>query len=311
RAGQQTVASQREALHDALTGLPNRGLFRDRVEHGLRLAARDETHFAVMLIDLDRFKDVNDTLGHHHGDELLRGLADRLRAALRECDTVARLGGDEFAVVLPGVGHGEDALALAEKLRALMEEPFPSGGMMLEVGASVGIAIYPRDGADADTLLRHADVAMYQAKDGHLGQQIYQPSRDPHSPERLRLLGELRRGTERGELVPFFQTKLDLENGRVEGLEALLRWRHPRRGLLLPKDFVPLAERSGQIAELTRLVLDASLAECRRAMDDGRELSVAVNLSARSLMDGRIVEDVARALERARVPGSLLKLELT
>src|SRR3954447_10497453 len=171
-AGRQTVASQREALHDALTGLPNRALFHDRIEQALRLAARDEDHFAVMLLDLDRFKEINDTLGHQHGDELLRAVAARVRDALREGDTVARLGGDEFAGVLPGGGEAEGALDVARKLRAVIQEPFPSQGMVLEVGASIGIALFPDDGTDSDTLMRHADVAMYQAKESGHGQQV-------------------------------------------------------------------------------------------------------------------------------------------
>src|SRR3954470_17780392 len=311
RAGRQSVASQREAMHDALTGLPNRALFHDRIEQTRRLAAREDGRFTVMLVDLDRFKEINDTLGHAHGDQLLRGLSERLSATLRETDTVARLGGDEFAIVLPGVGEPEAAIEVAAKLRSIIEEPFASEGMLLEVGASVGIAIYPKDGADADTLLRHADVAMYQAKEGALGQQVYTPSRDPHSTEKLRLLGELRHAHEHGELVPFFQPKVGMSDGLVEGLEALVRWRHPRRGLLLPGEFVPLAERTGHVAALTRLVLDGSLAECRRALDGGRDLRVAVNLSARSLLDERILEDVSVALERWNVPGRLLQLELT
>jgi diguanylate cyclase (GGDEF)-like protein len=311
RAGRQSVASQREALTDSLTGLPNRALFHDRMEQTRRLAARDDSRFTVMLLDLDRFKDINDTLGHVHGDTLLRGLAERLSETLRECDTVARLGGDEFAIVLPAVGEPEAALEVAGKLRAVIEQPFQSEGMLLEVGASVGIAIYPEDGADSDTLLRHADVAMYQAKEGGHGQQVYTPARDPHSTEKLRLLGELRRAHEHGELVPFFQPKVGVADGLVEGLEALVRWRHPRRGLLLPSEFVPLAERTGHVAALTRLVLHGSLAECRRALDEGRDLRVAVNLSARSLLDERILHDVSDALERWGVPGHLLQLELT
>src|SRR4051794_11934677 len=171
RAGRQSVASAREALSDPLTGLPNRALFQDRLEQNLRMAERDGAGFAVMLIDLDRFKDVNDTLGHLQGDELLRGLSDRLRETLRDCDTVARIGGDEFAVLLPGVEDAGDALDVARKLREVIERPFPSEGMVLELGASVGIAIFPDDGTDAATLLRRADVAMYQGKEGQTGQE--------------------------------------------------------------------------------------------------------------------------------------------
>jgi diguanylate cyclase (GGDEF)-like protein len=311
RAGRQSVASQREALHDALTGLPNRALFHDRIEQTRRLAAREDGRFTVMLLDLDRFKEINDTLGHAHGDLLLRGLSERLSATLRETDTVARLGGDEFAIVLPGVGTPEAAVEVAAKLRSVIEEPFQSEGMVLEVGGSVGIAIYPEDGQDSETLLRHADVAMYQAKEGNLGQQVYVPDRDPHSTEKLRMLGELRRAHEHGELVPYFQPKVGVADGRVEGLEALVRWRHPRRGLLLPSEFVPLAERTGHVGALTRLVLDGSLAEARRALDEGRDMRVAVNLSARSLLDERILHDVDAALQRWDVPGELLQLELT
>jgi diguanylate cyclase (GGDEF)-like protein len=311
RAGRQSVASAREALTDPLTSLPNRALFQDRLEQTLRLSEREDRRFAVMLLDLDRFKDVNDTLGHLQGDELLRGIAERVLETLRDCDTVARLGGDEFALLLPGIEEGEDALQLAVKLRELIERPFPSEGMVLEVGASVGIALYPAHGTDAETLLRRADVAMYQAKGRQTGQEIYTASHDPHSTEKLRLVGELRRATLDGELVAYFQPKMGIGDGLVEGVEALLRWRHPRRGLLMPGEFVPLAERTGHIGALTELVLDGALREARYALAAGRELRVAVNLSARSLLDDRIVDDVARLLERWDVPGRLLQLELT
>jgi diguanylate cyclase (GGDEF)-like protein len=311
RAGRESVASAREALTDALTGLPNRALFQDRLEQNLRLAERDGRGFAVMLIDLDRFKDVNDTLGHLQGDELLRGLSDRLRETLRDCDTVARLGGDEFALLLPGVEDAPGAIEVATKLREVIERPFPSEGMLLEVGASVGIALYPTDGTDGNALLRRADVAMYQAKERQTGQETYAAAADPHSTEKLRLVGELRRAALEGEMLPFFQPKLALGDGRVEGVEALVRWRHPRRGLLMPSEFVPLAERTGHIGALTELVLDASLREARYALSAGRELRVAVNLSPRSLLDDRIVDDVGRLLGRWDVPGRLLQLEIT
>ena len=312
RAGRRAVAHQHDALHDALTGLPNRILLHDRLEQALLLARREGGGVAVMLLDLDGFKEINDTLGHHEGDSLLCDVAERLAGAVRASDTVARLGGDEFAIVLRDTRSPSEALRIAGGLAGAMARPFDShNGLRLDVRASIGVAMAPQHGQDAATLIRHADIAMYQAKHSGGGEQLYAAARDDSSPERLQLVADLRAAIESRELVMHFQPKVALETGRVEGLEALARWEHPRRGLLTPEHFIDIAERSGLIGPLTLLALDCALVECRAWRDAGLEVTVAVNLSARSLRDGRIVADVEDALTRHGLPGRLLQLEIT
>jgi diguanylate cyclase len=306
----QTLASRHQALHDPLTGLPNRELFADRIEHATRTADRELRPAALLLLDLDRFKDVNDTLGHHHGDELLRQVGTRLVTELRDVDTVARLGGDEFAVLLPGA-TGEGAASVADKLRAALHEPLVLDGVALDLDASIGIAVYPDHGGDAAQLLQHADVAMYAAKHAHAGFMVYDPAVDQHSPRRLALLGGLRRALETDELVLHYQPKADLRSGRILGVEALVRWQHPQHGLLGPGEFIPLAERTGLIHPLTGWVLDTALHQAAEWHRAGRRLSVAVNLSTRCLLDPALPDRVDGRLAGWRLPAGALTLEVT
>jgi diguanylate cyclase len=306
----QAAASHHQALHDPLTGLPNRELFADRVEQAIRTADRQLRPAALLLLDLDRFKDVNDTLGHHHGDLLLDEVATRLTGVLRQVDTVARLGGDEFAVLLPEV-DAEGAPAVAEKLRVALHQPLTLDGVGLDLDASIGIAVYPDHGGDAAELLQHADVAMYAAKQTHAGFMVYDPAVDQHSPRRLALLGGLRRALERDELVLHYQPKADLSSGQVLGVEALVRWQHPAHGLLAPGEFIPLAERTGLIHPLTRWVLDAALRQAGQWRRAGHELSIAVNVSTRSLLDRDFPDQVADRLAAWQVPAGSLVLEVT
>jgi diguanylate cyclase (GGDEF)-like protein/PAS domain S-box-containing protein len=301
----------RQAFSDHLTGLPNRALLRDRTEQAIRLAGRHGLVAALLLLDLDRFKEVNDTLGHHHGDLLLQQVAERLRGGLRASDTVARLGGDEFAVLLPNVTGVGDATAVAEKLSAAIEAPFVVDGLTLDVDASIGVAAYPDHGAGANELLQRADVAMYAAKASHVSYVVYDPGMDRHSPRRLGLLGQLRRALAAGELVVHYQPKAEVRSGRVTGAEALVRWQHPEYGLLGPGEFVPLAETTGLIRPLTSHVLEAALRQCRAWLDAGHELSVAVNLSTRCLLDLALPEQVTGLLEDAEVAPGRLLLEIT
>jgi diguanylate cyclase (GGDEF)-like protein len=239
RTEHQAAENQHQALHDSLTGLPNRTLLRDRTGQALRQADRELVPAALLLIDLDRFKEVNDTLGHHYGDQLLVQVGERLEAALRRVDTVARLGGDEFAVLLPKLENREGAVAVAKKLQAALEEPFVLEGLSLEVEASIGVALYPDHGDDSDELLQHADIAMYAAKDSHARFVLFEPKLDQHSPRRLALLGELRRAIEDEQLILHYQPKVDAHTGHVLGVEALVRWQHPTHGLVPPGDFIP------------------------------------------------------------------------
>jgi len=300
-----------DALHDALTGLPNRTLLADRFGQALRADARAGTTTGLLLIDLDRFKEINDTFGHHYGDELLRQVGPRLAGALREVDTVARLGGDEFAVLLPDVHSVHDALAVAATLRTALETPFQVEGVHLDVEASIGVVRSSEHGEDPTVLLQHADIAMYVAKSQQLGVFAYDPGVDGHSPAKLALLGDLRRAMERGELVLHYQPKISTSTGDVVSAEALVRWQHPDRGLIFPDVFIPLAEHTGLIGPLTRYVLDAALTQARVWVDAGRPLPVSVNLSARNLLDENLPAQVAELLAAHDVPAELLELEVT
>jgi len=300
--------NEQQAKHDALTGLPNRTLFAE--ELGTILDRNRRQNLAIALIDLDRFKDVNDTLGHHHGDLLLIEVGKRLKAALRPSDAVARLGGDEFALVLTGVGDAGEAMEVADRVVSIIEKPFEIEGIRLDVGASAGVAIAPEHGDDLATLLQRADIAMYLAKRSRVRCAIYDPTHDHHSRQELTLAGDLRRGMD-DQLVVHYQPKVDLVGDQVFGVEALVRWQHPELGLLQPGRFVPLAERTGMMDRMTRIVLEQSLAQLRRWLDDGRDLHVAVNVSARGLHDRALVDVVDAGLRRHGVPAERLVLEIT
>ena len=301
-----------EALHDALTGLPNRVLLQRDIAAALGSAAPDgPVSWAVGLMDLDGFKEINDTLGHQHGDQLLQEVARRLTDAAGDA-AVARLGGDEFAFLFP-VRQPDDAGAVSQVRRMLhaLEQPIDLEGVDVEIGASVGLALFPEHARDVSGLLKRADVAMYEAKASGAGVRVYEASMDTSDPQRLALVGELRQALERGELAVHLQPKGHLRTGDITGVEALVRWQHPTLGLVPPDSFVPVAERSGLIRPLTLHVLRRSLEACAQWYEAGREVSVAVNLSARSLVDLDLVGDVAHLLRSHRVPARLLTLEIT
>jgi diguanylate cyclase (GGDEF)-like protein len=299
------------ALHDALTGLPNRAYFRREVDAAIRRAGDSAAPVAVMLMDLDRFKEVNDTLGHHNGDLLLQAVATRLRATLRPGDVVARLGGDEFGILLANPGEREAIDAVAERIIQDLASPFVVQELTLEVGASIGIAMHPIHGSDVETLVQRADVAMYQAKTTLRGHELYSPDHDSYSPTRLVLLGELRRAIEGRELTVVYQPKVDVSDGSILGAEALVRWDHPRRGSVPPDEFIPVAEHTGLLRPLTLYVLGAALEECARWRDAGFDLGVAVNLSVRNLLDVDLPADIEGLLTRWRLPAAALQLEIT
>jgi diguanylate cyclase (GGDEF)-like protein len=307
----QVEENERQAMHDALTGLPNRTLFRDRVDQAILTAKRGESHLAVMLMDLDRFKEINDTLGHHNGDFLLQQIGPRLRHCLRESDTIARLGGDEFAILLTNLQDSMHATQVAEKIRDALSRPFVLEGLTLSVEASIGIAFHPDHGIDVDTLLQRADVAMYVAKDSHNGHEIYAAEDDQYSPSRLSLVGDLRRALGNGELVVFYQPKADLGSGEISSVEALVRWKHPERGLLAPDEFIPLAEHTELIKPLTHEVMATAFKQCRAWHDHGYNLSVAVNLSVRSLLDLQFPDDVAKLIHEYKMRPEWITFEIT
>jgi len=307
----QRERATHDSMHDSLTGLPNRMLLAERLEQALRAGRRDGTATGLLLIDLDRFREVNDALGHHNGDQLLVQIGPRLAGVLREVDTVTRLGGDEFAVLLPIVENVDAAMSVAGRLRQALDQPFLVDGIDLDVEASIGVVVSGEHGEDSTTLLQRADVAMYVAKEKHVGIFAYDPGLDGHSPQRLALLGQLRRALDRFELVLHYQPKVCLSTGQVCGAEALVRWQHPERGLLPPDQFIPLAEHTGLISALTRYVLDAALAQTRTWSDAGHRIPVAVNLSARNLLDERLIEEVIGLLDRHGLPAEILDLEVT
>jgi diguanylate cyclase (GGDEF)-like protein len=304
-----------QATHDELTGLPNRACFFDRTDQALRQASRDGSRTAVLLFDLDRFKEINDTLGHKYGDRVLCEIGPRLRPGLRAGDTLARLGGDEFCVLLPDVGCLAAAVEVAERLLGLLEEPFEIDGMTLAVEASCGIAVAPADGDSSDLLLQRSDVAMYLAKNSHANVVVYHDDLNLNTPARLSLLGELRMAIPRGQLVLYYQPKAVLSTGMTEGVEALIRWQHPTLGLVPPDQFIPMAEHTGLIKNLTSWVLNTALCQLRewREGTDPHipQLTMAVNLSTRSLLDDAFPAEVVAALDKWDVPAALLELEIT
>jgi diguanylate cyclase (GGDEF)-like protein/PAS domain S-box-containing protein len=307
----QAELNEHQALHDALTGLANRTLFADRTEQALRLAGRSGGRGALLMMDLDRFKEVNDSLGHAAGDELLLEVGRRLATVVRASDTVARLGGDEFGLLLPDIDVPTDVIAVVERIRAAMDDPIAVQGLPLSVEASIGIAVFPDDGDDADTLLRRADVAMYEAKDDKIGYAFYAGGGDQRDPARLMLVGELRRAIEERELTLHYQPQAVLAGGEVRSVEALLRWQHPDRGMVPPDEFIPIAQQTGLIKPLTLYVVDEALGQCATWLDGGLRLAIAVNLSARNLLDAEFPGQVRDLLERWGVPAELLILEIT
>ena len=301
-----------EALHDSLTGLANRTLFLQRVgDLGAARDRGDQRLAAVMLMDLDRFKEVNDTLGHHNGDLLLREVANRIVATLRHEDTVARLGGDEFAILLPHLTSVDQALSSAQRIVEALHQSFSLDQLSVDVGASIGIAISPADGDDAATLLQRADVAMYEAKGASHPVMLYSPERDNYSPKRLTMATELRQALADGDIVVYHQPKARLSDGVIIGTEALVRWRHPQQGLIGPDEFIPVAEQTGLIEPLTFYVLKSALEQCRQWNDAGHDIGVAVNLSVRSLLDPELSSRVESVLAETGVSGSRLTLEIT
>jgi diguanylate cyclase (GGDEF)-like protein len=306
------IAAQRqhESLHDELTGLPNRALFRVRADKALR-AAGENGRMAVMLVDLDHFKEVNDTLGHHIGDGLLREVATRMEQALPDGITVARLGGDEFAIVVPRVSSVDEVASLAEQVMERIREPLMAEGIRLGVQASIGFAVYPEHGDSIETLLQRADIAMYRAKTNRGEVQEYRTDLDPHSVQRLSLHGDLHAVIGGPQLEMLYQPQVDAGTGTPVGFEALMRWNHPAHGQIMPDIFIPMAENTGLIAPLTRFSVEASLTTLSFLRPTYPQLAVAVNLSARLLADLSLPSWLAASLARAQVPADRLTIEVT
>jgi histidine ammonia-lyase len=306
----QSELNRHQALHDSLTGLPNRVLFQDRVRQAILSAQREGGVLAVLIMDLDRFKEINDTLGHAYGDRFLIEAAKRLETTLRGADSIARLGGDEFAMLLESTG-AEQVEGAAARIRGAFHEPFSLQGLPLQIEASIGAAMYPSDAYDVEGLIQRADVAMYVAKHESSGWAAYDPEQDRNEPARLSLISELRRAIDERELVLHYQPKVELRGGRVIGVEALVRWCHPTRGLLGPDTFIDAAQETSLIRPFTLYVIDEALHQCHVWAQEGQTLAVAVNVSTRNLIDIDFPDQVQALLKKWDVPARRLEIEIT
>ncbi|UQX87896.1 EAL domain-containing protein [Jatrophihabitans telluris] len=310
RTAQVSLDQEHQAGHDPLTDLPNRKNLLSTLDDALTKARRERSSFGLMLIDLDHFKEVNDTLGHHVGDQVLIHFAERLAGAVRDGDLVARLGGDEFAIIVDDA-DAETAYEVAERVRGAMTDPISLEGLLFDIEASIGIAIHPEHGDRADDLLRRADVAMYDAKANRSGIANYTPARDRNSPDRLGLLGELRQGLTDDSLTLVYQPKLSMLDGSLLGVEALIRWNHPVRGAVAPDEFIPLAERSGIMPQLTERVITVALDQLVAWRESGLIVQVAVNVSVTDLAGTRLIDLVRSGLQARSLPAAQLQLEIT
>ncbi len=300
-----------QALHDSSTGLPNRILLKERLTEAIDTARRTSAPVGVVVLDLDTFKEVNDTLGPSTGDRLLLEVRERVAGMLPSAAMLARFAGDQFAVLLPSMAEASQAAELAERLASAFDTPFTSEGVSLALGASIGVACYPEHASSAEILLQRADAATYVARLERSGVEIYSTDRDPYAPRRLALAAELKEAIDLGQVEVFVQPKVSVEDGVVRGAEALVRWKHPRLGNMSPAQFIPAAEHTGVIRPLTLYVVRNALEQCRAWRAAGHDLTVAANLSARNLLDQHLVEDIGTIIEELNLPPGVLTLELT
>ena len=306
----QKAEIQFQAMHDSLTKLPNRNLLLDRMEQAINLSKRNAQKFAIIMMDLNRFKEINDTLGHPVGDQVLKEVAHRLQQILRKSDTIARLGGDEFAILLP---DANDIYAnhTANKILLALKRVIEIGHHKMYIGASLGISIFPDHGEDCHTLIKHADVAMYVAKRDSVGCAIYDSRQDQHSVRRLKLEKDLHEAIQKNELTLHYQPKIDIRSKSISGVEVLVRWEHDELGMIMPNELIEIAEHTGLIQQLTEWILDAAIKSQSGWMERGLYLSMAVNLSALNLRDRKLVSQVRKSLRYWKVPAEMLELEIT
>lgn len=312
---QQTAALEQQVMHDAthdsLTNLPNRILLKDRLEQAISYAIRNKKIVALIILDLDRFKEVNDTLGHYSGDRLLKQVAIRLEGVVRDSDTLSRLGGDEFAILLPTISDSKDVHRVVTKIQKALESPFVIEGLTLDIQASIGASICPDNGKDVDTILQRADVAMYAAKHDRVGFSLYSLKMDKHSPQKLSLMGELRQAITNNDLIMYYQPKIDVRTNSISGAEALIRWQHEEHGFMPPDEFIPIAERTGLLKPLSRWVLQHTLDQTVSWHKNGIEIGVSVNLSPSTLLDPELPDIITGLLASHKLPQGTLTLEIT
>jgi diguanylate cyclase (GGDEF)-like protein len=307
----QNAVLNDKITHDSTTGLPNRILFYDRVSQEINLSQRDKHKFAIILLDIDRFKEINNTLGHLNGDKLLKLIGMRLKDILRKSDTLSRLGGDEFAILLPGIINENVVEVVTNKIHQSLASPFKLGDLTLDVHASVGVVIYPENGTDVVTLIQRADIAMYVAKNEGKGTVTYQAKIDQYSPQRLTLPSELRQAIKNDDLVLHYQPQIEVSNRRTVGAEVLVRWQHQKHGLIPPDDFIALAERTGLIKPLTYWVLKHAFQQGAAWHNSDIKISLAVNLSAKCLLDLDFPKMLEELFDQSDFPKEYLLLEVT
>ena len=300
-----------EATHDAITALPNRLLLMDRLEQAIQSALRQKALLAFLILDIDGFKEINDTLGHYSGDRLLKQVVTRLQGMVRKSDTLARIGADEFAILMQVESKTVDILPIVKKIKKIFIDPFPIEGLELEVQASIGIVLFPDHGKEMDTLMQRANVALYAAKKDNKKYTVYSSQLDKNNPHRLTMMGELRQAIENEELVLYFQPKINLHTRKVIGVEALVRWEHPEHGFMGPDEFIPMAERTGLIKPLSIWVLNHALGQAEKWHDQNIKLSVAINLSPVTFLDTELPNLIIGMLSLYNVPSEFVIFEIT
>ncbi len=301
---------QHRASHDDLTQLPNRSLLHQRVEQAIANASETNQSLALLIMDLDRFKEINDTLGHQIGDNLLLNVGRRISVVIRDSDTVARLGGDEFALLLPNTCV-ENAIACVERISRALEKPFNINQQNITTSFSIGIAMFPQHGKDLESLLKYADIAMYQAKNRGSGYSVYDVEYDSYTVQRLTMAQELGAAIEKNQLTLYYQPKIDIPTGKINGVEALVRWQHPEQGIIPPDEFIGIAEQSGLIDALAYWVIEATIKQCKKWWDSNLKIKTAINLSARNLHNAELSEWIENKLNQYNLPAGMLELELT